>query len=102
MGKRTDKDALTKEKRKFIVDHNDSSEHEDSFSEEEDSSSEEGSSGEEDDSSPENEDSSSEQDECRGKEEAGDSVCCICDDGGTLLTCQGICMRSFHPTPKIS
>ncbi|CAI9760392.1 unnamed protein product [Fraxinus pennsylvanica] len=28
------------------------------------------------------------------------SVCEICDDGGSLLCCQGKCMRSFHPTVK--
>ncbi|KAH9305009.1 hypothetical protein KI387_009413, partial [Taxus chinensis] len=26
-----------------------------------------------------------------------DSVCCICDNGGELLCCEGPCMRSFHP-----
>lgn len=27
-----------------------------------------------------------------------DSVCAICDNGGTLLCCEGKCIRSFHPT----
>ncbi|KAM1754946.1 hypothetical protein ACFX11_007303 [Malus domestica] len=25
-------------------------------------------------------------------------VCCICDDGGDLLCCEGRCLRSFHAT----
>ncbi|KAK1307084.1 hypothetical protein QJS10_CPA10g01895 [Acorus calamus] len=29
-----------------------------------------------------------------------DTVCAICDNGGELLCCEGICMRSFHPTIK--
>ncbi|KAF7831325.1 protein ENHANCED DOWNY MILDEW 2-like isoform X1 [Senna tora] len=29
-----------------------------------------------------------------------DSVCAICDNGGTLLCCDGKCMRSFHPTKE--
>ncbi|XP_074310871.1 protein ENHANCED DOWNY MILDEW 2 [Silene latifolia] len=27
-----------------------------------------------------------------------DSVCSICDEGGSILCCDGICMRSFHAT----
>ncbi|KAK4278388.1 hypothetical protein QN277_016241 [Acacia crassicarpa] len=29
-----------------------------------------------------------------------DSVCVLCDNGGTLLCCDGICMRSFHATEE--
>ncbi|KAK1305838.1 hypothetical protein QJS10_CPA10g01897 [Acorus calamus] len=29
-----------------------------------------------------------------------DTVCAIRDNGGELLCCEGICMRSFHPTIK--
>ncbi|KAK1296741.1 hypothetical protein QJS10_CPB15g01532 [Acorus calamus] len=29
-----------------------------------------------------------------------DTVCAICDNGGELLCCEGICMRLFHPTIK--
>ncbi|KAJ4950838.1 hypothetical protein NE237_027670 [Protea cynaroides] len=29
-----------------------------------------------------------------------DSVCAFCDNGGTILCCEGRCMRSFHPTRK--
>ncbi|CAN0897505.1 Protein ENHANCED DOWNY MILDEW 2 [Linum grandiflorum] len=27
-----------------------------------------------------------------------DTVCAICDDGGEMLSCNGMCLRSFHPT----
>ncbi|GLT55471.1 hypothetical protein SLA2020_285900, partial [Shorea laevis] len=27
-----------------------------------------------------------------------DTVCSICDNGGTVLCCEGSCLRSFHPT----
>ncbi|XP_062192266.1 uncharacterized protein LOC133895776 [Phragmites australis] len=27
-----------------------------------------------------------------------DQICAICDDGGDLLSCEGSCKRSFHPT----
>ncbi|KAK1267978.1 hypothetical protein QJS04_geneDACA005223 [Acorus gramineus] len=29
-----------------------------------------------------------------------DTVCALCDNGGELLCCEGICMRSFHPTEE--
>ncbi|KAL8166946.1 hypothetical protein V2J09_008445 [Rumex salicifolius] len=29
-----------------------------------------------------------------------DSVCAICDNGGRIIPCDGICMRSFHTTPE--
>jgi hypothetical protein len=25
-----------------------------------------------------------------------ESICALCDDGGDLLMCDGVCMRSFH------
>jgi hypothetical protein len=25
-----------------------------------------------------------------------ESICCACDDGGDLLMCDSVCMRSFH------
>ncbi|KAJ3677614.1 hypothetical protein LUZ60_003338 [Juncus effusus] len=28
-----------------------------------------------------------------------DYVCAICDNGGTILSCKGKCLRSFHPIP---
>ncbi|CAI9784116.1 unnamed protein product [Fraxinus pennsylvanica] len=46
-----------------------------------------------DDMIGENEDDmSDEEDNCF------DTVCAICDNGGTLLCCEGKCIRSFHPT----
>ena len=30
---------------------------------------------------------------------ANDSQCALCDDGGDLLLCEGVCMRSFHADP---
>jgi hypothetical protein len=38
------------------------------------------------------------EDEDKGEEEdkPNDMVCSVCDDGGSLLQCEGICMRSFH------
>ncbi|TVU01232.1 hypothetical protein EJB05_53322, partial [Eragrostis curvula] len=29
-----------------------------------------------------------------------DQLCAICDDGGEILSCEGPCKRSFHPTKK--
>ncbi|WCJ37448.1 ENHANCED DOWNY MILDEW 2 [Euphorbia peplus] len=45
------------------------------------------------------EDHPTKSDESSGEEEDNifDSVCAICDDGGTLLWCNGRCLRSFHP-----
>ncbi|KAL2496007.1 Protein ENHANCED DOWNY MILDEW 2 [Forsythia ovata] len=40
----------------------------------------------------EDDDMSDEEDNCF------DTVCAICDNGGTLLCCEGKCIRSFHPT----
>ncbi|KAJ8429343.1 hypothetical protein Cgig2_008790 [Carnegiea gigantea] len=77
--KRTDEDVLSKEKREFIVDGNDYADDAENASDE----LEDGSSEEED-----------------GDEEPFDSVCCICDNGGNLLCCEGSCMRSFHATRK--
>ncbi|CAA2998858.1 ENHANCED DOWNY MILDEW 2 [Olea europaea subsp. europaea] len=46
-----------------------------------------------DDMIGENEDDTSdEEDNCF------DTVCAICDNGGTLFCCEGKCIRSFHPT----
>ncbi|XP_028758489.1 protein ENHANCED DOWNY MILDEW 2 isoform X2 [Neltuma alba] len=33
-------------------------------------------------------------------DELFDSVCVLCDNGGRLLCCDGICMRSFHATEE--
>lgn len=77
--KRTEEDVLSKEKREFIVDGNDYADDTANASDE----LEDGSSEEED-----------------GDEEPFDSVCCICDNGGNLLCCEGSCMRSFHATRK--
>ncbi|KAL7600423.1 hypothetical protein Lser_V15G27174 [Lactuca serriola] len=41
-----------------------------------------------------NEDSESDE-----EEDPFDSVCAICDNGGTLTCCDGKCFRSFHATP---
>lgn len=73
--RRADEDALSKEKREFIVDDDDYA----------------------NDAEDVSDDSSEEED---GDEEPFDSVCCICDNGGTLLCCEGSCMRSFHATAK--
>ncbi|XP_031286415.1 protein ENHANCED DOWNY MILDEW 2-like isoform X1 [Pistacia vera] len=37
-------------------------------------------------------------DESNEEEDLFDSVCSICDNGGSLLCCEGRCMRSFHAT----
>ncbi|RCV30697.1 hypothetical protein SETIT_6G116100v2 [Setaria italica] len=29
-----------------------------------------------------------------------DQICALCDDGGELLSCEGPCKRSFHPTKE--
>ncbi|KAI4306164.1 hypothetical protein L6164_029465 [Bauhinia variegata] len=36
--------------------------------------------------------------ESDGDDDLFDSVCAICDNGGNLLCCDGLCMRSFHAT----
>jgi len=32
--------------------------------------------------------------------QANDPQCGVCDDGGDLLLCEGVCMRSFHASPS--
>ncbi|GMH25034.1 hypothetical protein Nepgr_026877 [Nepenthes gracilis] len=39
------------------------------------------------------------EDDSDDEQELFDSVCAICDNGGELLCCEGICFRSFHATP---
>ncbi|OWM79770.1 hypothetical protein CDL15_Pgr023182 [Punica granatum] len=34
------------------------------------------------------------------EESSFDTVCALCDNGGTILPCEGICMRSFHATKE--
>ncbi|KAJ7960851.1 protein ENHANCED DOWNY MILDEW 2-like [Quillaja saponaria] len=34
------------------------------------------------------------------EDELFDSVCAFCDNGGNLLCCDGVCMRSFHATEE--
>ncbi|XP_056697284.1 protein ENHANCED DOWNY MILDEW 2 isoform X3 [Spinacia oleracea] len=33
-------------------------------------------------------------------EETFDPVCSLCDNGGTLICCEGNCMRTFHATQE--
>ncbi|KAL9236256.1 hypothetical protein vseg_010949 [Gypsophila vaccaria] len=76
--------ARSKGKSSFIVDDDDEVE--------------EGGSVTEKDGSVDGEDGSSDEEEA--DDEMFDSVCFICDEGGSILCCDGICMRSFHATPR--
>ncbi|KAH9620318.1 hypothetical protein KSS87_021715 [Heliosperma pusillum] len=62
----------------------------------EDNDLEEGGSFTEKDGSLDGEDGSDDEEE--GDDDIFDSVCSICDEGGSILCCDGICMRSFHAT----
>ncbi|XP_073003721.1 protein ENHANCED DOWNY MILDEW 2-like [Typha latifolia] len=39
-------------------------------------------------------------DESEEESDLFDSVCAICDNGGEILCCEGMCMRSFHATRR--
>ncbi|ONM27795.1 uncharacterized protein [Zea mays] len=45
-------------------------------------------------------DGSSDDGDGSSDDDVTDQICALCDDGGHLLSCDGPCKRSFHPTKK--
>ncbi|KAK1435604.1 hypothetical protein QVD17_01370 [Tagetes erecta] len=74
--KSSDKDVVTSIKPSFIVDTN-------------------GETPDDDSSTKQIEDSDSDE-----EDDPFESVCAICDNGGSLTCCEGECFRSFHATPE--